>query len=47
MVSYLEDLVKSVPKPEELMELEIFGEDYHDLIVFNCMYNFCMYPWSI
>ena len=35
MLSSLEDLVKSVPKPEELMELEIFGEDYDDLIVFD------------
>ncbi|GMY38637.1 hypothetical protein FCV25MIE_33881 [Fagus crenata] len=35
VVLTLEDLVKSVPKPEELMESAISGEDYNNLIVFD------------
>nr|POE52245.1 endonuclease muts2 [Quercus suber] len=37
VVPSLEDLVKSVPKPEKLMESPsaISGEDYYDLIVFD------------
>ena len=35
VVPTLEDLVKSVPKPEELMESTIYGEDYNNLIVFD------------
>ena len=35
VVSSLKDLMKSVPNPDELMEIEIFGEDYYDLIVFD------------
>uniref|UniRef100_A0A2N9J8W1 Uncharacterized protein n=1 Tax=Fagus sylvatica TaxID=28930 RepID=A0A2N9J8W1_FAGSY len=35
VVPTLEDLVKSVPKPEELMESAISGEDYNNLIVFD------------
>ena len=36
-VPSLEDLVKSVPKPEKLMEFPsaISEEDYYDLIVFD------------
>ena len=35
VVSSLKDLMKSIPNPDELMEIEIFGEDYYDLIVFD------------
>jgi hypothetical protein len=35
VVSSLENLVKSVPKPEEFMESAISGEDYNDLVVFD------------
>nr|POE54613.1 uncharacterized protein CFP56_53185 [Quercus suber] len=35
VVPSLEDLLKSIPKPKELMELAISGEDYNDLIVFD------------
>ena len=35
MVSSLKDLMMLVPNPEELMEIEIFGENYYDLIIFD------------
>ena len=35
VVSSLKDLLKSVTNPKELMEIEIFGEDYYGLIVFD------------
>ena len=35
VVSSLKDVMKSIPNLDELMEIEIFGEDYYDLIVFD------------
>ena len=35
VVSSLKDLMKSVTNPKELIEIENFGEDYNDLIVFD------------
>ena len=35
VVSSLKDLLKSVTNPKELMEIEIFGEDYYGLIIFD------------
>ena len=35
VVSSLKDLMKLVTNPKELMEIEIFGEYYNDLIVFD------------
>ena len=35
VVSSLKDLMKLVTNPKKLMEIEIFGEYYNDLIVFD------------